>query len=57
MNAPELAAALGETERTVNTWRRNRVIPTIDAGFRCKRYDLAAVLNALQKRTVKAKTP
>jgi hypothetical protein len=51
----EVAAAVGENPRTINTWRRNGITPALDLGFKCKRYDLAAVLAALQKRSIKAK--
>jgi hypothetical protein len=37
LNASELAAALGESERTILSWRHNGVIPFVDLGFRTKR--------------------
>ena len=53
LNATELAAALGESKRTVLTWRQRGLIPFIDAGYRSKRFKLDAVLVALSKRTIK----
>jgi hypothetical protein len=53
LNATELAAALGESERTILTWRQRGIIPFVDAGYRTKRFKLDAVLAALAKRTIK----
>ncbi len=48
----ELAAALGESERTIRTWRKAGVIPVIVCGYRTHRYKLDDVLAALAKRSV-----
>ena len=48
----ELAAALGESERTIRTWRKAGVIPAINCGYRTNRYKLADVMASLEKRTV-----
>jgi hypothetical protein len=53
LNATELAAALGESERTILTWRQRGIIPFVDAGYRTKRYKLDDVLRALAKRMIK----
>jgi hypothetical protein len=53
LNATELAARLGESERTILTWRQRGVIPYVDAGYRTKRFKLDAVLAALSKRTIR----
>jgi hypothetical protein len=53
LNGAELAAALGEEQRTITTWRRRGIIPFIDAGYRTKRYKLDDVLHALAKRTIR----
>lgn len=53
LNSSELGAALGEETRTITTWRRRGIIPWIDAGYRSKRYKLADVLAALERRTIK----
>ena len=50
----ELAKALGETERTIKSWQRNRVIPVIDLGWRTKRFQLESVMKALERRELKA---
>jgi hypothetical protein len=54
LNGSELAVALGEESRTITTWRKRGIIPWIDAGYRTKRYKLADVLAALEKRTIRA---
>jgi hypothetical protein len=51
----EIARALGESQRTILNWRLNGLIPYIDAGFRSKRYQLDAVLEALGRRTIRPK--
>jgi hypothetical protein len=56
LNGSELAAALGEETRTIATWRQRRIIPWIDAGYRSKRYKLADVLAALERRTIKPRS-
>lgn len=53
LDGKELAAVLGEENRTITTWRRRGIIPWIDAGYRSKRYRLADVLKALERRTIK----
>jgi hypothetical protein len=50
----ELAPALGESVKTVETWTKNGVIPFIPCGNHTKRYVLNDVLRALQRRQVKA---
>jgi len=50
----EVAKALGETDRTIKSWQRNRVIPVIDLGWRTKRFRLDSVLKALERRELKA---
>ena len=55
LTAEELANQLGEEPRTILTWRQRGVIPFIDAGYRSKRFKLADVLAALEKRTIKAR--
>ncbi len=52
LDEPELARVLGESERTIRTWRQAGVIPVIVCGYRTRRYKLADVLTALDKRTV-----
>jgi Helix-turn-helix domain len=54
LTTTELAAALGESERTVLTWRQRGLIPYVDAGYRSKRFRLNEVLDALARRTIKA---
>src|SRR5881275_2279611 len=55
LDIAELAAALGESERTIRTWRAAGVIPAIICGYRTHRYKLPDVLAALrlQRRLVK----
>lgn len=52
LDEPELATTLGESERTIRTWRQAGVIPVIVCGYRTRRYRLDDVLAALEKRTV-----
>ena len=52
-DTPELAATLGESERTIRTWTANGIITPIICGYRSYRYRLDDVLRALEKRTVK----
>lgn len=52
LDEPELARVLGESERTVRTWRQAGVIPVMVCGYRTLRYRLEDVLAALAKRTV-----
>jgi hypothetical protein len=49
----EIAAALGETERTIRTWRHGGIIPSTVLGHRTVRYRLNDVIKALERRTVK----
>jgi hypothetical protein len=53
LNTPELARAIGESTTTIKNMRRDGIIPYLDLGHRRKRYNLADVLRALDKRTVK----
>jgi hypothetical protein len=53
LTAEELANQLGEAPRTITTWRQRGIIPWIDVGYRSKRYKLADVLAALERRTIK----
>jgi hypothetical protein len=55
LTAEELAVALNEPPYTINQWRRRGIIPTIDLGYRTKRYDLESVRAALLKRQLKAR--
>ena len=55
LSSNELARVLGESPKTIQSWRNANIIPVIDTGFRTKRYSLPAVLAALEKRTIKAK--
>jgi excisionase family DNA binding protein len=48
----ELATTLGESERTIRTWRQAGVIPSIVCGYRTYRFKLQDVLAALEKRTI-----
>ena len=54
MDKYELAPALGESVKTVDTWTKNGVIPFIPCGPHTRRYQLNDVLRALQRRQVKA---
>jgi hypothetical protein len=49
----EIAAALGESERTVRSLRHAGVIPAVVLGHRTVRYKLGDVIKALEKRTVR----
>jgi hypothetical protein len=49
----EIAAALGEKERTIRSWRHSGVIPCVVIGHRTVRFRLPDVIRALEKRTVK----
>jgi excisionase family DNA binding protein len=53
LTGPQLAAALGEKERTILTWRQNGLIPHYRFGHRSVRYRLDAVKEALAKRQVR----
>jgi Helix-turn-helix domain len=52
LDIAELAAALGESERTIRTWRASGMIPTIVLGYRSHRFRLPDVMAALERRTV-----
>ncbi len=52
LDEPELALALGESPRTIRSWRMSGVIPSIVCGYRTRRYKLDDVLAALAKRVV-----
>ena len=47
-----LAEEIGEKVRTINSWRRDGIIPCILIGHRTIRYDVAAVIAALKRREV-----
>ena len=49
----EIAAVLGEKERTIRTWRHAGIIPAIVLGHRTVRFRLADVMRALERRTVR----
>jgi excisionase family DNA binding protein len=53
LNIQELAAALGESVRTVRNWQHKGGIPYLRLGHRSIRFRLFAVLEALEKKTVK----
>jgi hypothetical protein len=54
LDTGELAVALGETDRTIRTWRQAKKIPAITLGFRTHRYRLQDVIDALSRFQVKA---
>jgi hypothetical protein len=53
LDTPELAAALGESTRTIRTWSSNGIIKPIICGYRSHRFRLDDVLAQLQKRALK----
>ena len=53
LNIQELAAALGETVRTIRNWQYKNILPYLSLGKRQVRYRLDAVLAALEKRQIK----
>lgn len=53
LSEAELARALGETPRTIMTWRHKGIIPCIVLGHKTIRYRLENVLAALDKRQIK----
>ncbi len=53
LDVRELAAELGETERTVRSWKHKHAIPYVDLGYRTHRFRLNEVLAALERRTIK----
>ena len=48
----ETAAALGESERSLRTWTKAKIIPVIIIGTRTHRYKLQDVISSLEKRAV-----
>lgn len=48
----ELAATLGESERTVRSLYKSGVIPGLVLGYRTLRFKLPDVMSALEKRSV-----
>jgi excisionase family DNA binding protein len=55
LTTQELAVALGESPRTIITWRHQHRIPYLDLGHRSKRYRLEAVMAALAKGEIKVR--
>jgi hypothetical protein len=55
LSVPELARTLGESEKTIRSWSNANIIPTVDCGFRTKRFSLDQVMSALKRRTIRAK--
>ena len=49
----ELADALSVSSRSIDNWKRRKIIPSIKVSARCVRFDLAAVLAALRRFEVK----
>ena len=49
----EVAAALGESIRTIRSWRHRKIIPAVVTGYRSVRFVLEDVLKALKARTVR----
>lgn len=49
-DAQELAQRLGVTKDTIHVWQRRGWIPCLRAGRRPVRFDLAKVIEALEKR-------
>jgi hypothetical protein len=49
----EMAALLGEQQRTLRHWRLRGIVPCITLGFRTLRYDPDRVMAALAKRETK----
>jgi hypothetical protein len=49
LNRRQLAAALGLSERSIDNLQHQRKIPVVKISPRCCRYDLAAVLRALEQ--------
>jgi len=54
MDKHELAPALGESIKTIDTWTKSGVIPFIPCGAHTRRYLLNDVLRALSRRQIKA---
>jgi Helix-turn-helix domain len=53
LNIQELAAALGESVRTVRNWQYKGIVPHLSLGHRQVRFRLGSVLDALERRQVK----
>jgi hypothetical protein len=53
LTADQLAAELGESVRTIRTWKQRHVIPFCAISYRTQRFVLADVLAALNRRTIK----
>jgi DNA-binding transcriptional regulator YiaG len=53
LTAEQLAEELGESSRTIRTWRQKHVIPYVAISYRTQRFVLADVLTALARRTIK----
>jgi hypothetical protein len=54
LDTRELANALGENERTIRSWRAAGIIPVIQCGYRTQRFKLPDVMDALERRTIRA---
>ena len=57
MDKHELAPALGESVKTVDSWTKNGVIPVLVCGPHTRRYLLNDVLRALSRRQIKPTGP
>lgn len=53
LTAEELAAQLGESARTIRSWKHKHAIPYVDLGYRTHRFRLNDVLAQLERRTIK----
>jgi len=53
LTAEQLAEELGESSRTIRTWKARHVIPFVAISYRTQRFVLADVLAALARRTIK----
>lgn len=53
LTAEQLAEELGESSRTIRTWKQKHVIPFVAISYRTQRFVLADVLAALARRTIK----
>jgi hypothetical protein len=53
VNKEVVASATGTCERTVENWMRQKRIPFVRISARCVRFNLAEVLAALSRFTVK----
>jgi excisionase family DNA binding protein len=58
LTTEELATQLGESARSIRSWKHKGAIPYVNLGYRTHRFRLDDVLVALQRRTIKpASTP